>query len=206
MQWKKSFPYFLFQAIFCGGLSSFWKTAGLYRRWKSSFYGTPLGEGLPWLTFAAIAYLEDHLCPEHSIFEWGGGGSTVFFTGRCARVVTVDDNPYWFGQFPRVDNWTGLLRRANTSVGWADYVLAIADFPEGFDVVLVDGLARPDCIAIAHKYLKPGGLLVVDDAQVPAYAAAVLSVMDFYEVVSGDYGPTPFHPDFKISLILRRRG
>jgi len=164
-----------------------------------------MGEGLPWLTFAAISFLEVHLRFYHRVFEWGGGGSTVYFTGRCARVVTVEDNPYWFGQIPPSENWSGFLRRCNVVVGVDDYVFAVSLFGQPFDLILVDGLARPDCIRAAPAYLKPGGLLVIDDAQRPEYREAIDGILDGFSVELSDYGPTPFHPDFKISLILRKR-
>lgn len=204
--WKKSFPYFLFQVVYLCGLDRLFGVLRLYRRWKTSFSSTPLAEGLPWLTFAAISYMEAHLRSFHRVFEWGGGGSTVFFGCRCGEVVTVDDNPWWLAQLPFLPNVQTFFRRANPVAGYVDYVLALEGFDQKyFDVILVDGSARPDCIEVAPAYLKPGGLLVIDDAERPAYRRAIEGIMGGFQVELSDYGPTPFHPDFKITLILRKR-
>ena len=44
----------------------------------------------PWLTRAAIAWLEAHLRPEHRGFEWGSGTGTLWFARRSASLVSVE--------------------------------------------------------------------------------------------------------------------
>jgi len=50
----------------------------------------------PWLPPACIKFLNGWLRPVHSILEFGSGGSTVFFSRRCGRVVSYESNPKWF--------------------------------------------------------------------------------------------------------------
>lgn len=46
------------------------------------------------------------------------------------------------------------------------YVKSIDEYPDGyFDLILVDGRARPSCILHSIPKLKSGGLLVVDNAE-----------------------------------------
>jgi hypothetical protein len=52
------------------------------------------------------------------------------------------------------------------------YVHAIEAYPrQYFDLILVDGRARPACIRLACQWLAPGGALVLDNAEDPTYAA-----------------------------------
>ena len=59
---------------------------------------SPLDLELPWFSYAAIDFLEDYLDPSLAVFEYGSGGSTLFFARRAASVVSVEDNPEWFNR------------------------------------------------------------------------------------------------------------
>jgi len=48
------------------------------------------GEALPWFTYGAIDFLERELTADLSIFEYGGGQSTLFWSRRVRRVAGLD--------------------------------------------------------------------------------------------------------------------
>jgi hypothetical protein len=48
---------------------------------------------VPWITYAAIHFLEQEISSEQSIFEYGGGHSTLYWAERVRRVVAVDHDP-----------------------------------------------------------------------------------------------------------------
>jgi hypothetical protein len=53
-----------------------------------------------------------------------------------------------------------------------DYVCQIDDFPRDFfDVISIDGRARPSCIAHSFDKVKSGGFLILDNADRPYYTA-----------------------------------
>jgi hypothetical protein len=54
--------------------------------------------------------------------------------------------------------------------GDADVDAPLAGGP--YDVVIVDGVARLSCLEVAPRCLASGGVVVLDDAERPAYAAA----------------------------------
>jgi len=56
---------------------------------------SPLDEGIPWITFEAIEFLKKSLRKDMSVFEYGSGGSTVFFAKRVKKIITVEHNPEW---------------------------------------------------------------------------------------------------------------
>lgn len=56
----------------------------------------PLRIGLPWLPFRAIAWLEQVLKPDMHLFEWGSGGSTIFFSRRVGQLVSVEHDSFWY--------------------------------------------------------------------------------------------------------------
>lgn len=128
---------------------------------------------LPWLPFRLIEELEAVVCAGSRVFEYGGGGSTLWFLDRGAIVVTVEHHRGWAADLERsIDshNWTLLAR--SVANGPAEYVDAVSSYPDDwFDVVVVDGRARGRCIARALPKVKPGGLLLVDDIHRKKHAA-----------------------------------
>ncbi|MBA3704736.1 MAG: hypothetical protein H0W84_02215 [Bacteroidetes bacterium] len=57
---------------------------------------TSLDYGLPWFTFQAIEYIKNQLPSNAKVFEYGGGGSTLFFMEKNCDVFTVEHNSEWF--------------------------------------------------------------------------------------------------------------
>jgi predicted O-methyltransferase YrrM len=138
---------------------------------------TPLDLELPWFSYAAIDYLEKFLKPHMTVFEYGSGGSTLFFARRTQSVLSVEDNMKWFelvtGRLKSkgLDNakleWCSFDFKTATGFDDSDYLHSMPD--ERFDVIVVDGteewtLIRPICFQKAEKHVKEGGIIVVDDS------------------------------------------
>ena len=138
----------------------------------------------PWIVPAAIGWLRRRIRKDWTILELGSGRSTVWFARRAGRVLSFEDNEYWFPQTRE------RLERAGLSN--VDLRLrAVEDFPrevgalpdESFDLVVVDFLEAPavtriDALKPAMKKVRPGGYLLLDDSDRPGYA-------DAYELMVG---------------------
>lgn len=184
--------------------SDFWGTAiqerpelsKWFAHWQGSLGGqsSPLQDELPWMTYAAISWLERFLRPEMSVFEWGSGGSSAFFAKRARRVQSVEHDSAWHDSVVKtletrgytnasvqlIEPVKGALtqsRYASSSPDYVDWCFeryassidAYAD--ESFDLVVVDGRARPGCIEHAIPKVKRGGFLLLDNSERAAYAA-----------------------------------
>jgi SAM-dependent methyltransferase len=121
--------------------------------------------GVPWWNDRAIRYLTAHLRPGDLVFEWGSGSSTVWLSDHGAKVTSVEHNPDWVAKVtercPAAD-----IRAIPENA--QDYVAAINEFgDDSFDIVIVDGLHRADCLRRGASKVKPGGLLILDDTDRP---------------------------------------
>ena len=56
---------------------------------------SPIELQLPWFSYSAIDFLKIFLRKTHRVFEFGSGGSTLFFADRCASVESVEEDPSW---------------------------------------------------------------------------------------------------------------
>src|SRR5262245_16177519 len=88
---------------------------------------TPLDLEVPWFSYSAIDFLEGFLKPNMAVFEYGSGGSTVFFARRVKSVLSVEDNSQWF-------EWVSRRLRAD---GLKNVTLKLFSFdfknPAGFE-------------------------------------------------------------------------
>jgi len=136
-----------------------------------------------------------------SVLEWGAGGGTLATLERGPFIetyVSVEHNADWHAEVQsrvrddrlslhlcqpdqplQKDNPTKEERIAWDARAEVDPALmhTYVHFPEtlgmNFDFVLVDGRARCFCIAAGFALLRPGGVLVLHDAQREEYHAAL---------------------------------
>ena len=160
---------------------------------------------LPWLPFRLIDELAARVDGTSRVFEYGGGGSTLWFLERGATVVTVEHHPGWAAELRRrvtSDRWTLAERSADDE--FAAYVAAIEEHPDdSFDVVVVDGRERARCLTAAMPKVRPGGLLIVDDADRERYQAAIDATgWPRRDVV----GFAPAKPSLAYTAVLSRPG
>ena len=113
----------------------------------------------------------------------GGGGSTLFFLDHGCRVTSLETAVWWAEglkkRAPLVKSTGSLdLRVLAPDVaecgGTPAYFSPVAD-QAPWDLVLVDGpgdISRMECIRHAMPFIQPGGFLVLDNADWPAFSAA----------------------------------
>jgi hypothetical protein len=162
---------------------------------------SPLAAEVPWMTYKATGWLDGYLRKDMAVFEYGSGGSTVFFANRAHKLVSVEHDAVWHRQVSealerrRLTNCEYLLREpqraprdrpaeyrwdlyTSTDGDFAgfvfdEYVKTVDAFPEGsFDLVVVDGRARASCVHHGLARVRPGGVLLLDDSDRPEYADA----------------------------------
>jgi predicted O-methyltransferase YrrM len=150
---------------------------------------------LPWWTFGAVERADSFLRARAGAaraFEYGAGASTLWLSRRCREVVTVEhDRRWWPGlaaAFDRVGNVRARLvepvasadpRCPSRRAGWrgldfAPYVHAIRAAGGPFDLIVIDGRARPSCLREAVEHLAPDGLIVFDNADRRRYTPAIV--------------------------------
>jgi hypothetical protein len=154
-------------------------------RWFRERNGSTMTMRSPWWPYSGIEWMASAL-PRHArVFEYGGGGSTLWLEDRDAMVTVVEHDKEWYGQLAEIlGSGTRLLFQPPASTGsitsvaaaghFDDYVVAIDGERDGsLDLVIVDGRARVECVGRAMAKVKPGGLLLLDDTDRARYRPAV---------------------------------
>lgn len=190
-----------------------------------------IADKIPWITFSAIDFLKKVSHSEMNIFEYGSGGSTFFWTSRVKHITSIEHDRSWFEKIKmelteqRITNVDYVLSEpynipdfgkkqfqiasdyisgdpSHTGKSFEAYAKTIDSFPdENFDVIVVDGRARPSCILHSIKKIKRGGYLVVDNSERKYY----LSGFDLSSWRTWNFfGPVPYSYNFSRTSIFQK--
>jgi Methyltransferase domain len=155
-----------------------------FPRWLADSKRSALEAGSPWWPYQAVAALDRHLPHDAKVFEFGGGGSTIWLCDRDSIVTCVEHDLSWFEQLKSAVGGRADLRlvepdatgsiKGSTYPGQAfdSYVSSVSgEADESFDLVIVDGRARVACVLAAKNKVRRGGMLLLDDSNREKYAA-----------------------------------
>jgi hypothetical protein len=170
-----------------------------------------LTHALPWLPFPVIRFLEALDLAGKTVFEYGSGGSTLYWLKRGASCVSVEHDQAWY---ERVRSLTRHERRLDyrlvrgdvvdvlpVSADFADpltyasadpdarglcfrkYVSQIDAFPGShFDLILIDGRARPSCLMHSIPKVRPQGIIILDNADRAYYLDRTAALLEGFEL------------------------
>jgi hypothetical protein len=136
------------------------------------------GSAIPWFTFPAIEFLEQFDFSDADVFEYGSGNSTLYWQNRVASLVSIEDDPEWYQEVKNAIVSQVVDYRMITDP--ETYVASIAG--GAYDIVIIDGSHRERCVAPAAEALKPGGFVILDNADWFPGAAAELRSHGLIEV------------------------
>lgn len=179
----------------------------------------PLKDKVPWITFEAQSWLKEYLSKNMVVFEYGSGGSTLFFSKRVKKLISVEHDNIWYSRVfdilkdENISNCTYLLFKPQlafdnqpdftdpygftsnspeyTNMSFETYVKTLDKFPDNsFDLVFIDGRTRPSCILHALDKVRPGGFLMLDNSEREYYLAGIKLLADWKR--TDFFGPGPY--------------
>jgi hypothetical protein len=134
----------------------------------------------PWMCQSEIDKIILYLKPEHKMFEWGCGGSTLFFSKYVSLYRSVEHNIEWYKDvLPNIQKNTELYY-IDCQKEYENYINFIEKFSDLYDCILIDGRERVNCAIKAKKYLSTNGILLVHDFfNRPRYNP----ILEFYNII-----------------------
>jgi hypothetical protein len=193
----------------------------------------PVDDKTPWICFAAIGFLKRIVRQDMRVFEYGSGGSTMFWISRIQELISVEHDISWYrnmkkklDQQPHA-NFQYILAEPvpdpkfrekqfknpddyiSSDPGYAgknfeQYAKTIEAFPDNyFDIIIVDGRARPSCIKQSIPKLKKNGWLVIDNIEREYYMAPFPFDRNSWKI-SKFAGPVPYGRDFSETGFLKK--
>jgi precorrin-6B methylase 2 len=131
----------------------------------------PNDEPLPWITYPAIEFLEIRLRKTLDVFEFGAGNSTLYYASRVRSVTSVEHDSDWHKIIGEAipSNVTLMFREL---VYGGEYAKSVLGAGRCYDIIVIDGRDRVNCVKNAVQMLKQGGVIILDDSQRPNYSSA----------------------------------
>ncbi len=142
----------------------------------------------PWWPYDMVDHVGQILPTNARVFEFGGGGSSLWLSDRGARLTVVEHDLEWSRQLrASLPSHVELIEAPPTPAGsvasshgtgyFDHYVQAIDSYPDhSFDLVIVDGRARVDCVVRARRKVAYGGYLLLDDSDRLRYNGALTAM------------------------------
>lgn len=138
--------------------------------WFRSFdEGMPVdasGAPLPFLNYPVISFLAGRVHREMHVFEYGSGFSTLWWAARVASIVACEHNAAWHARICALAPANATIVHVPLDAGYSSYA---ARFPGRFDILVIDGRNRVECVHNSLDCLTPGGVVIWDDIQREKY-------------------------------------
>lgn len=123
---------------------------------------------LPWVTYPFIDFIGERLNKKIDLFEFGAGNSTFWYAQRVNTVCSVENNLQWFNQIKnQLPN--------NATIYYQELIYGedYGNFPKildkKFNMIIVDGRDRVNCMKNSLNSLTDDGIIVLDDAERDSY-------------------------------------
>ena len=149
------------------------------------------GEEIPWFTYSFIYFLHEKINKNMSIFEYGSGNSTIYFSSRVTKICSLEHDEGWYqkmkDKLPK-----------NVEYHFKPLYDCYADFikctNKRYDIIIIDGRERVACAKNAPEYLKDDGVIILDNSLREKYKVGLeyLSDLGFKRIDFRGLNPAGF--------------
>jgi len=136
---------------------------------------------IPYMNNEEIVDLVTYINRDTEMLEIGGGNSTIFLSKIVKKLVTIEHDENWSRTIKSEmeksnfsSNWELHVVKPNWNqlhpfspaeegqfINYTNFILSLPD--EQFDVILVDGRDRVQCVKNSISKLKKNGVLLIHD-------------------------------------------
>lgn len=108
---------------------------------------------LPWVTYSFIDFIADRLHFDLEVFEYGSGNSTLWYSSKVKSVTSVEHDINWFQKIKdkMPDNVNIYHEKLVYGGSYSEFS---NKFGKKFDIVIVDGRDRINCMRFAVRSIN----------------------------------------------------
>jgi tRNA A58 N-methylase Trm61 len=137
------------------------------------------------------------------VFEFGSGNSSLYFAGKASTVHSVEHDKDWFST---IKEQLPPNAKITFSESMEEYESVIVKESKKFNIVIVDGIRRNECLKVALECLTADGVIILDDSNRSEYEQGreVVQAEGFKQLDFWGVGPGSI--EFKSTTIYYRAG
>lgn len=177
--------------------------------WLLSFQaGEPLdnlGHPLPWMTYPCIKFLEKRITKTMKVFEYGCGNSTLWWANRVSQVISYEHDWNWYEKLKKQIPPNVELYQAELEYG-GNYSKKVTIYQNEFDIVVIDGRDRVNCVKNCLAALKESGVIIWDNTDRDCYQEGYLFLQEHGYRKLDFEGMGPVNSEAWCTSILYKRG
>jgi len=144
------------------------KEDGWFRSFREKSSVDADGNPIPWFTYPATEFLKRRIHPDMSIFEYGCGSSTLWWSKRVNEIVSVEHDEDWYIQL--VEKMPENVKLHHIKLEYnGDYSKKVKEYKNRFDIAVLDGRDRINCAINSLTALKEDGILIWDNSDRKEY-------------------------------------
>lgn len=138
------------------------------KKWKSV---NAENQPIPWLTYPMIDLLSIRVNESMRIFEYGCGNSTLWWAAHALNVSSAEHNAEWYEKIKPIIPKNVKIQLINLDYGGAYSKASRHGAP--YDVIVVDGRDRVNCIKESLTNLSEIGVIILDNSDRDAYQEGI---------------------------------
>lgn len=152
------------------------KENGWYRSFREKKSVDTNGNPIPWNAYPFIRFIEPRLKSNFNVFEYGCGSSTLWYAKRVNSIKSVEHDKSWFDFMSRrIPSNAEIIFRELKEDG--DYAKEILNNDNSFQMVIIDGRDRNNCVKYTLSKLSPDGIIIYDNTQIPEYSSSIENLL-----------------------------
>lgn len=111
----------------------------------------------PWYVKSFLDELATWDMKGKTVLEIGGGSSTLWWNKKAKKVLTSESDPEYIEELLKHGCEVQIFN-----------IHALKNCGKDYDIVIIDGIERDECVVPALDCLKPGGILIIDNWNQPS--------------------------------------
>lgn len=148
---------------------------------------------LPWVTYSFIDFIEKRLDSNLTVFEYGSGNSTLYYSKFVKSVTSVEHEKDWALKIKNTmpSNVTLQIVDVETNGLYSRFAY---DSKIKYDIIIVDGRDRVNCLRHGFQAITDRGVIVLDDSEREYYSEGIefllnkgFKKIDFWGISPGLY-------------------
>lgn len=167
------------------------------------------GNNIPWCSYPFNKFIENRLSYDFDIFEFGCGSSTLYYASRVKTVTSVEHDRAWY------DNMVELIKSksiTNVNLNCCELIDEVdkkysnyAKYTKkSYDIIIVDGRDRNNCIINSIDCLKDAGVIILDNSERTKYGYGINHLLQNGFKALEFFGMSPLNPCESCTTIFYR--
>lgn len=173
----------------------------------------------PWYVKSFLDVLVKWDIKSKNVLEFGCGASTVWWAWYAKSVISVDNNLEWivavkdfikkFGLINSLTIYEPVFEGEDSLESAYVHVVdkfqrifqrGLGDDQWKFDIAIVDGMYRDECVFAALGCIKPGGVLIIDNWMQPSVWVAEEETQNILSTYESEIYKQEGHPDWQTAV------